>query len=69
MLVAGDDDRASADLRTIKIERVANLRFMAEIDPSSFEDVLQFHLEEIGVGINVAVNAEDTLLGIVHDVL
>ena len=42
---------------------------MAEIDPGSLEDVLKFHLEDVLVGIDVAVDAENALLWIVHDVL
>ena len=69
ILVARNDYRAPANLSAVKVKWILNLRFMAEINPGTLKNILEFDLEEIGVGIDVAVNAENTRLRIVHNVL
>ena len=69
VFIAGDNDRTATDLDAIKVERLLHLRIMAEVDPSALEDVLDFHLEQFVIGVDVAVHAEHTLVGFVHNVL
>ena len=65
VVAANEDDRLAADLATNEVARVRDLRFVPDVEPAPFEDVLALELEDLLGGQRRAVHAEQAAFPVV----